>query len=119
MADGNFIRIVAVPSIRNMTSTISSQSTSTSYYKFFLPTLSISNDNPALSQSVTMVGSDVTKMVRENVDQVQITVSYPSADAGFDSDFFQFAENSITQTLPQGSVVEFYVGTVIASIGQT
>jgi hypothetical protein len=119
MNDGNFIRIVAVPSIRNMTSTISSQSTSTSYYKFFLPTLAISNDNPALSQSVTMVGSDVTKMVHKNVDQVQITVSYPSADAGFDSDFFQFAENSITQTLPPGSVVEFYVGTVIVSIGQT
>jgi hypothetical protein len=118
MNDGNFIRIVAVPSIRNMTSSIVSQSTSTVYQKFFLPTLEASSNNPALSQSVTMVGNDVTKVVRNNVDQVKITVSYPSAGVGFNSGFFQFEGNSTTQTLPAGSVVEFYVGKVVVSVGR-
>ena len=114
MDDGNFIRIVAVPSIRNMTSSIGS----TNYYKFFLPTLTNSSSNPALSQSVTMVGSDVTKVVRNNVNAVRITVSYPSDTDGFDSNFFQFEESSITQTWLNPVVVEFYVGQVVVSIGQ-
>lgn len=119
MPDGNFIRTIAVPSIRNMTSSIAgpAQSTSTVYYKFFLPILTNSSANPALSQSVTMVGNDVTKVVRNNVDQVKITVSYPSAGIGFNSDFFKFSGNSTTQVFQPPAVVEFYVGKVIVSQG--
>ena len=114
MDDGNFIRIVAVPSIRNMTSSIGS----TDYYKFFLPTLTNSSSNPALSQSVTMVGSEVTKVVRSDVDSVRITVSYPSNGDGFNGNFFQFGENSIIQSWQSPVVVEFYVGAVEVSIGR-
>jgi hypothetical protein len=120
MTDGNFIRIVAVPSIRTLTTSIvgPSQGTSTVYCKFFLPTLEAASANPALSQSITMAGKDVTKIIRRDVDQVKLTVSYPSAGTGFNSGFFKFSGNSTTQTLPAGSVVEFYVGKVVVSVGQ-
>ena len=118
MDDGNFIRVVAAPSVRTLVSSIDSQSTSTVYYKYFLPTLEAASTNPLLSQSVTLVGTDVTKIIRRDVDQIRITVSFPSAGVGFDSGFFNFEENSITQVLPQNSVVEFYVGQVVVSMGQ-
>ena len=120
MTDGNYLRVAAVPSIRVLNSSIigPSQSTSTVYYKFFLPTLEASSVNPALSQSVTMVGRDVTKIIRRDVDQVRITVSYPNAGIGFNSDFFKFEGNTTSKALPPGSVVEFYLGKVVVSIGQ-
>ena len=117
MLDGNFIRTIAVPSIRNMTSSIVSQSTSTVYYKFFLPTLEAASENPALSQSVTMIGNDVTKIIRSGVDQVRITVSFPNAGIGFNSDFFKFEGNSTTQVFQPPAVVELYVGKVVVSVG--
>ena len=120
MTDGNYIRVAAVPSIRVLNSSIigPSPSTSTVYYKFFLPTLEASSVNPALSQSVTMVGSDVTKIIRRDVDRVNITVSFPNSGIGFNSDFFKFEGNSTSKVLPPGSVVEFYVGKVVVSVGQ-
>ena len=120
MTDGNYIRVAAVPSIRVLNTSIigPSQSTSTVYYKFFLPTLEASSANPALSQSVTMVGSDVTKIIRRDVDRVNITVSFPNSGIGFNSDFFKFEGNSTSKVLPPGSVVEFYLGKVVVSIGQ-
>ena len=120
MTDGNYIRVAAVPSIRVLNSSIigPSQSTSTVYYKFFLPTMEAASANPALSQSVTMVGRDVTKIIRRDVDQVRITVSYPNAGIGFNSDFFKFEGNSTSTVLPTGSVVEFYLGKVVVSVGR-
>jgi hypothetical protein len=120
MNDGNSIRIVAVPSIRTLDTSIAgpSQSTVTDYCKFFLPTLEASSANPALSQSVTMVGSDVTKIIRRDVDRVNMTVSFPNSGIGFNSDFFKFEGNSTSKVLPTGSVVEFYVGKVVVSVGQ-
>lgn len=112
----DFLRIAIVPSIRVLNSSIAgpSQSTSTSYCKFFLPTLELSSGNPYLSQSVTMVGGEITKIIRSGIDQVQITVSFPS---GFDSTFFNFDSLVETKSLPADSVVEFYIGNVIVSLG--
>jgi hypothetical protein len=112
----DFLRIAIVPSIRVLNSSIAgpSQSTSTSYCKFFLPTLEGSSENPYLTQSVTMVGGEVTKIKRSGIDQVKITVSFPS---GFDSTFFNFDRLVETKTLPADSVVEFYIGNVIVSQG--
>jgi hypothetical protein len=117
MDDGSFIRVVAVPSIRTSNSTIVSQST-TDYYKFFLPTLESSSENPALSQSMTMVGNDVTKIIKNNVDEVRITVDFPNSDIGFDSTFFSFQNLVEDRTWQDPAVVEFYVGKVVVSIGQ-
>ena len=112
----SYLRIAIVPSIRVLNSSIAgpNQSTSTSYCKFFLPTLELSSGNPYLSQSVTMVGGEITKIIRSGIDQVTITVDFPS---GFDSTFFNFDRLVETKSLPEVSVVEFYIGNVIVSLG--
>jgi hypothetical protein len=121
MDDGSFIRIVAVPSIRTLNSSITSESGSTVYYKFFLPTLTASSENPALSQSVTMVGNNVNKTTLKlsNVDRVRVTVDFPSAESEFNLAFFGWNPEDRTVETPvePNSVVEFYVGMVNVSIG--
>jgi hypothetical protein len=119
MIEGNYTRIVVVPSIRMLSSTISgSQSpTSTNYTKFYLPTLE-PGTHLYRSQSITMTGNDITKIVRSGVNQVRINVTFPNVGSGFDSNFFNFDHISETKTLSPGSVVEFYVGRVIVTLGQ-
>ena len=119
MNEGNYTRIVVVPSIRMLNSTIAgTQQSTTNYFKFYLPTLEPTT-NPYLSQSITMTGSTITKIVRSDVSQVRITVTYPNAGSlGFDSSFFHFDHAVETVTLPSSSVVEFYAGKVIVSLGR-
>jgi hypothetical protein len=117
----NFIRVVAVPSVRMLSSTIVGQQSTANYSKFYLPILSPASGNPHRSQSVTITGDGITKYVEKDVDRVRITVSFPSA--GFEEDFFRFGnelpyENSIEMDLPPDSVVEFYLGRVIVTLGQ-
>jgi hypothetical protein len=130
MIEGNYTRIVAVPSIRMLNSTIAGPAspTSTNYFKFYLPTL-----EPGMhlyrSQSITMTGNDITKVVRSGVNQVRINVTFPNgkpfSTQGFDYDFFNFDHTisslnmaSETRSLPVNSVVEFYIGKVIVTLGQ-
>jgi hypothetical protein len=126
MAEGNYTRIVVVPSIRILNSTIvGPQQNATNYFKFYLPTLN-RGASPYLSQSITLTGSSVTKIVRSGVNQVRINVTFPNGDpsSGFDSSFFNFDSTTITlnsNTVPRitaNSVVEFYIGKVIVSLGQ-
>jgi hypothetical protein len=120
MAEGNYTRIVAVPSIRVLNSTIvgPQQAESTSYFKFYLPTLE-PGTSLYRSQSITMTGSAMTKIVKRGVEQVRITVTFPNGGSlGFDADFFKFENLVETRSLPADSVVEFYVGKVIVSFGQ-
>lgn len=119
MIEGNYTRIVAVPSIRMLNSTIAGPAspTSTNYFKFYLPTLE-PGTHLYRSQSITMTGNDITKIVRSGVNQVRINVTFPSASLGFDSVFFNFDHISETVNLPADSVVEFYIGKVIVTLGQ-
>jgi hypothetical protein len=118
MVEGNYTRIVAVPSIRMLTSTIEGpEGTPTNYTKFYLPTLE-PGTHLYRSQSITMTGNDITKIVKSGVNQVRITVTFPNTGSGFDSNFFNFDHISETKTLSPGSVVEFYVGRVIVTLGQ-
>jgi hypothetical protein len=118
MVEGNYTRIVAVPSIRMLTSTIEgTEGTPTNYTKFYLPTLE-PGTHLYRSQSITMTGNDITKIVKSGVNQVRITVTFPNTGSGFDSNFFNFDHISETKTLPPSSVVEFYVGKVIVTLGQ-
>lgn len=118
MKEGNYTRIVAVPSIRMLYSTIEGPATaSTNYYKFYLPTL-MQGNHKYLSQSITMTGNDITKIIRNHVNQVRISVTFPNDDSGFDTNFFNFDHTSETVTLLPNSVVEFYVGKVIVTLGQ-
>jgi hypothetical protein len=117
MNEGNYTRIVVVPSIRMLNSTIDSQSgTPTNYTKFYLPTLEKGNHR-YMSQSITMTGSNIIKIVKSGVRQVRITVTFPNVGLGFDSSFFKFDHLSETITLDD-SVVEFYVGKVIVTLGK-
>jgi hypothetical protein len=124
MAEGNYTRIVAVPTIRMLNSSITSQSGKTNYVKFYLPTLEPAISSPYNSQSITLIGSNVTKLIRSGVSQVRISVSFPNGPGmGFDASFFNFDSTSITLNLADmfagGSIVtEFYVGKVRATIGQ-
>jgi hypothetical protein len=118
MKEGNYTRIVAVPSIRMLTSTIEGpEGTPTNYTKFYLPTLE-PGTHLYRSQSITMTGNDITKIIRSGVNKVRINVTFPNVDLGFDSNFFNFDHISETKTLSPGSVVEFYVGKVIVTLGQ-
>jgi len=117
MIEGNYTRIVAVPSIRMLNSTIEGQGSTTNYYKFYLPTL-VPGYHLYRSQSITMNGNDIAKVVMNNVNQVRINVTFPKASLGFDEGFFNFDHISETVALIPGSVVEFYVGKVIVTLGQ-
>ena len=118
MIEGNYTRIVAVPSIRMLTSTIEGpEGTPTNYTKFYLPTLE-PGTHLYRSQSITMTGNDITKIVRNGVNKVRITVTFPNAGIGFDPDFFKFDHVSETVNLPANAVVEFYIGKVIVTLGQ-
>jgi hypothetical protein len=119
MNEGNYTRIVVVPSIRMLNSTIAGPGgpTSTNYYKFYLPILK-QGTHLYRSQSITMTGNDITKVVRSGVSQVRINVTFPNAPSGFDSDFFNFDNISETVDLPANSVVEFYIGNVVVTLGQ-
>ncbi|MGB9841853.1 MAG: hypothetical protein ACPLKZ_03915 [Candidatus Bathyarchaeales archaeon] len=117
MNDGSYTRIVLVPTIRLMNTTISKKdSTTTNYYKFYLPRLVPSNEQRYLSQSVTLIGENVTKssLRVESATEIRIEAKFKS---DFNNDFFQFERTIEAMDLPAGSVVEFYVGTVSVKIG--
>jgi len=120
MVDGSYARIVAVPSIRMLNSTITGlPQSSTNYFKFYLPTLVNASSNPYLSQSITMMGANILKVIKSGVYGVRINVTFPkAASLGYDSSFFNFDHLSETRTFAQPSVVEFYMGKVTVGIGQ-
>lgn len=120
MNDGSYTRIVVVPTLRVLNSSITgTQQNPTSYFKFYLPVLE-NGTNPYRSQSLTLTGDGITKITStsSDIDQVNITVTFPKASSGFDSTFFNFKQISQTTTLPKGSVVELYMGKVLVTIGQ-
>jgi hypothetical protein len=119
MSDGSYTRIALVPTMRVLTSTVGS----TNYLKFYLPDLE-NGTNLYRSQSITLTGNGISKVTQDQVDQVTISVSFPQASLGFDSSFFNFKSNTITLNststpkLTSNSIVEFYVGKVVVTIGQ-
>jgi hypothetical protein len=117
MKDGSYARIVTVPTVRVLNSTLV---TGGSYYKFYLPSL-VSGSNPYLSQSLTLTGSSLTKVTPSGtITMVRINataIAAPSTPPGFNSAFFNFDHTTETSTIPSGSLVEFYIGTVSVSIG--
>lgn len=117
MADGSYSRIVAVPTVRVLNSTMI---TGVSNYKFYLPSL-VAGSNPYLSQSVTLTGISLTSLTPSgSLTQIRINataLAAPSTPPGFTSAFFNFDHTSETVALPSSSFVEFFVGTIVVSIG--
>jgi hypothetical protein len=120
MNDGAYTRVVVVPSIRMLDATITGPGgSSTKYYKFYLPILVPASSNPHLSQSITMTGNDIMKLTMSDVDQVRISVTYPNAASGLDAGFFNFESTTISVPgIAADSVVEFYTGQVVVTLGK-
>ena len=120
MAEGNYTRIVVVPTIRMLNSSITGpQQDTTAYYKFYLPTLE-PGTHRYLSQSITLQGDSITKLVKSGVDKVRFNVTFPNGDAsvGFDSSFFNFDNISEEVILQENSVIELYLGKIIVTLGK-
>lgn len=116
MSDGNYIRVVAAPSVRMLNSTISTNGEIKNYFKFYLPIL-LSGTHPRYSQSITLVGRMVSYEPESGVTKIKIIVTTPKASLGFDQDFFHF-DNTVKEIdVPNGSIMQFYTGEVIVSLG--
>lgn len=112
----NFIRVVVIPTIRMLNSTISDSGGTTNYYKLYLPVLS-SGTEPRYSQSVTLTGNSVSVKTEGDVTSIRIVTSYPKVSSGFDVGFFNFDNDVEEVDIPNGSVIEFYTGEVTVSLG--
>jgi len=115
MGDGSFIRVVVVPSIRMLKSTISMGVEQKNYFKFYLPVLS-NGTHPRRSQSITLFASTLS-VKTESCNAVKINVTFPKAYLEFDNDFFRFENEEEIVDVPDGSIVEFYTGEVVVSLG--
>jgi hypothetical protein len=121
MTDGSYNRVVVVPTLRVLNSTVTGTQ-NTSYFKFYLPVLE-NGTSPYRSQSLTLSGDGITKMSWSSVDKIVISASFPKAASGFNSSFFNFQSNTVTldstsnPKLPSNSVVELYMGKVMVTIG--
>lgn len=117
MGDGSFIRIVVVPSIRLLNSTISN----TLYVKMYLPVIELT-PSPRLAQSITLTGSSLSTSMINHVESINITVSFPTATSqlGFDNSFFHFPSLYETINIPDGFddvVLEVYASRVTVLVG--
>lgn len=116
MKDGNYIRVVTIPSIRMLNSTITSGGTTSNYYNFYLPILN-SGSQPRLSPSVTLQGKSVNALTRGDVSTIKIRVDFPKNSLGFDTSFFNFKTLEEQVIVPSGSVMEFFTSGVTVSLG--
>jgi hypothetical protein len=116
MNDGNFIRVVVAPSIRMLNSTISTGGEEKNYFRFYLPVPS-SGNHPRHSQSVTLAGNTVSAETEGGVNKIKIHVSFLKDSLGFGEDFFNFESVDEEVNVPDGSIIEFYTGEVIVSLG--
>ncbi|MBS7632168.1 hypothetical protein KEJ15_00880 [Candidatus Bathyarchaeota archaeon] len=116
MNDGNFIRIVAVPSIRILNSTISAGGELKNYVKLYLPLLNAGNHSYR-SQSITLEGNGVSVNTEGDVDKIKIEVSMTKSSLGFDEDFFGFANITEEIDVPNGSIMQFYKSDVTLTLG--
>jgi hypothetical protein len=117
MNDGSYIRVVTAPTLRMLNSTISTGGTTKNYYRFYLPYLLSSGNNPYHSQSVTLSGTEVQVRTESGVTKVKIHYGVPKATQGFDTTFFGFEKVDEEVDVPNGSIFELYTGKVIVSIG--
>src|SRR5271157_1115343 len=116
MQDGNYIRIVVVPIVRQLNATINA----VSYARFYLP-IFFRGSSPELSQSVTLTGLNVFHGIFSNdsnsTNTVTISMDFPDAGNGLTADFFNFNSANQTVVLGSNSVVEIYGGNVTVSLG--
>jgi len=127
VAYGAYARIVTVPTVRVINSTLPGESSSESYYEFYVPSL-VTASSPYLSQSLSLTGAGLNMAAASNSAQssyqVRITATIPmgvipSGFKSFSNSFFNFDHTTETLSVPAGSFVEIYNGNVRVSIGLT
>ncbi len=116
MNDGSYIRVVAAPSVRMLNSTISINGEVKDYFKFYMPILN-SGTHPRNSQSITLVGNTVSANTESGVNKIKIHLYMPKTSLGFDQDFFRFDSIEKEIDVPDGSIMQFYTGEVVVSLG--
>jgi hypothetical protein len=113
MHDGSYVRIVLAPIVRQLSSVVNN----ITYVRLYLPILE-NGPSPQLSQSITLIGRNVTHVTINNANNVTIGVSFPNAvGMGLSSDFFNFEKTSEAVNATSGSIVEIYTGEVTVSLG--
>jgi hypothetical protein len=116
MTDGSYVRIVVAPCIRVMNSSISTGSSrSYNYTKFYLPLLLVGSWS-SNSQSLTLTGNSVRRDT-QGASSVKITVGFPNATSGFDSDFFRFSKLNETASMQANPTIEFFTSNVTMALG--
>jgi len=115
---GGYARIVTVPTVRVLNSTINGEN----YYEFYLPSL-INGTRPYYSQALTLTGTGLNmETATGGVTEVQITataITHPTP-IGFNTlnnSFFNFDQTTETVSIPSGALVEIYNGNVAVAIG--
>ena len=118
MADGSYIRVVVVPAIRVLDSSITTGSTTTHYIRMYLPFLS-AGEAPRLSQSITMSGESLNALTVNGVTSIHVGVDFQEGSV-FDFAFnenYSFGSNE-DMFVPSGNVVlEFYLSEVSVDFG--
>jgi len=121
MTDGNFVRIIVVPSVRSFFSNMTTTKSATFYTKLYLPIL-LQGSEKGSYQSVTFTGDSVVATTKNKVTSVKVTVTFPAetSQQGFDASFFHFPKLEQVIDVPPGyndSQLEFYTGEVQVNLG--
>ncbi len=109
MADGSFVRVVVIPTIRMLNLTIGN----TKYIRLYLPILT-EGEAPKYSQSITFTGESISK-IGDTVTGFKVEAHFPLA--GFDNLFFSFPDTEESISLTEETVFELYVGSVDVALG--
>jgi hypothetical protein len=118
MADGNYIRVVVVPSIRVLNSTITTSGSTTNYIRMYLPVLT-AGEAPRLSQSITLTGESLDARTLNDILGITVGVSYDDGSV-IDFAFSQFdfgSEENLTMPPGDDVVLELYLSEVSVGLG--
>ncbi len=113
MADGSFIRVAVMPTIRMLNVTIGD----TTFVRLYLPVLS-KGETPRRFQSITLTGESVSRKA-ETVTGIRIALALPLSESGFNQSFFNLSqlEESIPLDEASNIVLELYIGDVDVALG--
>ncbi|MCW4033890.1 MAG: hypothetical protein NWF03_00845 [Candidatus Bathyarchaeota archaeon] len=116
MSDGNYIRVVVVPAVRVLHSSINTSISSTHYIRMYLPVLT-AGSSPRLTDTITLSGKSLQAYTISDVESINVAVSF-DAGSDFDSAFFNFSFDSEDLSIPGGDVVlELYLSEVSVAFG--
>ncbi len=112
----SYIRVAVVPCLRIVNATIRTGGSVENYVKIYVPRL-VAGEMPKRSLSITLTGTSLNILKRNNVNSVCINATFLRESEGFDNGFFRFKTTTETPTVPSNSVLQVYYSNVTVSIG--